>query len=49
MLGALAKATGLVKLDSLEEPIKTTFAGRMGERNFEAAKIGAKSVKWKDY
>jgi Pyruvate/2-oxoacid:ferredoxin oxidoreductase gamma subunit len=49
MLGALSEATGLVKLDSLEEPIKSTFAGRMGERNIEAVKIGAKSVRWKDY
>ena len=49
MLGALAESTGLVKLDSLEEPIKTTFAGRMGERNVEAARLGAKSVRWKDY
>jgi len=49
MLGALSKATGLVKLDSLKEPIKSTFPGRMGERNIEAVKIGAKSVRWKDY
>ena len=49
MLGAIAESTGLVKLESLEEPIKTTFAGRMGERNFEAAKLGAEKVRWKDY
>jgi len=49
MLGAISAATGLIKLESLEEPIKTRFPGRLGERNVEAAKLGYDKVKWKDY
>ncbi|MFH0769385.1 MAG: pyruvate ferredoxin oxidoreductase subunit gamma [Chloroflexota bacterium] len=37
MLGAIIKATGVVKLESLFEPIKERF-GRLGERNIEAMK-----------
>jgi len=37
MLGALVVATGLVKLESLSEPLKNRF-GRLGERNMEAMK-----------
>ena len=32
MIGALVKATGLLRLESLEEPIKARF-GRLGEKN----------------
>ena len=48
MLGAISAATDIVKLDSLFEPIKTRFPGRIGERNIEAAKLGYENVKWKD-
>lgn len=37
MVGALVKATEVVKLDSLLEPLKHRF-GRLAERNFEAMK-----------
>jgi pyruvate ferredoxin oxidoreductase gamma subunit len=37
MVGALIKATDVVKLDSLLEPLKHRF-GRLAERNFEAMK-----------
>ena len=37
MVGALVKATGVVKLESLVEPLKQRF-GRLGERNAEAMK-----------
>jgi len=40
MLGAFCKATGLVKLESLHEPIKENFPGYIGDRNLEAAKLG---------
>ncbi len=35
MVGALIKATGVVKIDSLVEPLNNRF-GRLAERNFEA-------------
>ena len=44
MLGAVAKATGWVKLDSLYNPIRHTFPGRIGEVNVEACKRGYDSV-----
>lgn len=37
MLGALLKATGVVKLESLFEPLKQRF-GRLGERNINVMK-----------
>ncbi len=37
MLGALLKATGVVKLESLVEPLNHRF-GRLGERNIQAMK-----------
>jgi len=37
MLGALVKATGIVKLESLIEPLKHRF-GRLAERNINAMK-----------
>jgi len=40
MTGAVAKATGLVKLDSLLEAIKSQLNERLWERNLEAAKRG---------
>jgi pyruvate ferredoxin oxidoreductase gamma subunit len=40
LMGAIAKATDWVKLDSLFEPIMHTFPGRIGELNVEACKKG---------
>ena len=37
MVGILVRATGVVKLDSLIEPLKNRF-GKLAERNFEAMK-----------
>ena len=37
MLGALIRATGVVKLESLYEPLETRF-GRLGARNIDAMK-----------
>lgn len=37
MLGAVLKATGVIDMNSLEEPIKERF-GKNGKNNFEAAK-----------
>jgi pyruvate ferredoxin oxidoreductase gamma subunit len=37
MLGALVRASGVVSLDSLVEPLKHRF-GKMGERNIEACR-----------
>jgi len=45
MLGALSRVTGWVKLESLFEPIKKTFPGRIGERNVIAARMGYDRVK----
>jgi pyruvate ferredoxin oxidoreductase gamma subunit len=44
MMGAIAKATDWVDLDSLYEPIKHTFPGRIGELNVEACKRGYEAV-----
>ncbi|MBN1682321.1 2-oxoacid:acceptor oxidoreductase family protein [Candidatus Bathyarchaeota archaeon] len=40
MLGAIAKATGFVKVESLYEPINHQFSGRICELNIKAAKLG---------
>lgn len=40
LMGAIAKATDWVKIDSLFEPIMHTFPGRIGELNVEACKKG---------
>ncbi len=45
MLGAIAKATGWVKLESLAEPIKRQLPGKVGELNIRAAEIGYKAVR----
>jgi pyruvate ferredoxin oxidoreductase gamma subunit len=47
MLGALIRATGVVKLDSLLEPLKDRF-GRLGERNFESMKQAFEETKVKE-
>lgn len=38
MLGAFAKATGLVKLETVQMVIKERWSGKVGERNAEGAK-----------
>lgn len=38
MLGAVAKATGLVKLETVQEVIRERWSGNVGERNAEGAK-----------
>jgi pyruvate ferredoxin oxidoreductase gamma subunit len=43
MLGALLKATGVIEIKSLEEPIKERF-GKNGKSNFEAAKAAFDST-----
>ena len=45
MLGALSRVTGWVKLESLFEPIKSTFPGKIGESNVVAARMGYERVK----
>jgi len=45
MLGAIAKVTDWVELESLYEPIKHAFPGRIGELNVEACKKGYEIVK----
>ncbi len=37
ILGAIAKATGVVKIESVEGAIKDTFSGELGEKNAKAA------------
>lgn len=39
MLGVLARATGLVALDHIEEAIRHKFGKRLADRNFEAARL----------
>jgi 2-oxoacid:acceptor oxidoreductase gamma subunit (pyruvate/2-ketoisovalerate family) len=38
MLGAFAKATGLVKLETIQQVIRSKWKGKTGERNAEGAK-----------
>jgi len=44
MLGAIAKATEWVELDSLTGPIKHAFPGRLGEMNVAACRRGHDAV-----
>lgn len=43
MIGALVKATGAVKLESFEEPVRERF-GRLAERNLQAMKRAFESL-----
>lgn len=45
MLGALSHVTGWVKLESLFEPIRRTFPGRIGESNVVASRRGYERVR----
>jgi len=44
MLGALAKATKLVSLDSIIKAIKSTFKGKLAEKNVAAIKMAYEKV-----
>jgi pyruvate ferredoxin oxidoreductase gamma subunit len=44
MIGALLKATGVVELKSLEEPVRERF-GRLAERNLEAMRRAYEALK----
>lgn len=48
LLGAVSKATGWVKLESLFEPIMHLFPGRIGELNVQACKRGYDTVNVKE-
>ncbi len=48
ILGAIAKATDWVELESLLEPIRYTFPGRIGELNVGACRRGYDSVRVKE-
>ncbi|MEB3805977.1 MAG: 2-oxoacid:acceptor oxidoreductase family protein [Desulfurococcales archaeon] len=45
MLGALAKALGLVKLESVIDAVMEQFPGRIGELNAEAIREAARQVR----
>jgi 2-oxoacid:acceptor oxidoreductase gamma subunit (pyruvate/2-ketoisovalerate family)/2-oxoacid:acceptor oxidoreductase delta subunit (pyruvate/2-ketoisovalerate family) len=45
ILGAFAKITGLVKVESIEKALKKTFPGRLGEMNIAAVKRSYGEVK----
>ena len=45
MLGAIAKATGWVRLESLTEPIRHQLPGKVGELNVKACQRGWETVK----
>ena len=47
MLGALIKATGVVKIESLSEPLEDRF-GRMAERNISAMKKAFEDTRVKE-
>ncbi len=44
MMGAIAKVTDWVELESLYDPIMHSFPGRIGELNIEACKRGHEAV-----
>jgi len=45
MAGALANLLHTIKLDSLEEVVKETFPGKLGELNAEAVDLGYRTVR----
>lgn len=49
MLGAVSRATGWVRFESLEEPIRRMFPGRTGELNIEACRRGYERVRVHSY
>ena len=44
MIGAMIKATGVISLESVKEPLEKRF-GRLGERNFKAMERAVKETK----
>jgi 2-oxoacid:acceptor oxidoreductase gamma subunit (pyruvate/2-ketoisovalerate family) len=48
ILGAIAKVTDWVELESLSGPITHTFPGRIGELNVQACRMGYDSVRVKE-
>jgi len=47
LLGAFAAATGQVKLQNLQDAIRKRFAGKIGDKNAEAASMGFEAVQSK--
>jgi pyruvate ferredoxin oxidoreductase gamma subunit len=45
MAGALANLLHTIKLNSLEEVVKETFPGKLGELNAEAVDLGYRTVR----
>jgi 2-oxoacid:acceptor oxidoreductase gamma subunit (pyruvate/2-ketoisovalerate family)/2-oxoacid:acceptor oxidoreductase delta subunit (pyruvate/2-ketoisovalerate family) len=45
VLGAFAKVTGLIKVESIEKALKKTFPGRLGEMNIAAVRRSYNEVK----
>jgi len=45
MLGAVARATEIVNLKSLEKVVKERFPAKIAEKNVEVAKVAYKEVK----
>jgi pyruvate ferredoxin oxidoreductase, gamma subunit (EC 1.2.7.1) len=45
MVGAIARITGMISLDAIEEAVKEEFEGKLGETNAEAAKLGYEMVR----
>jgi len=45
ILGAFAKVTGIIGIDSVVEAIKERFPGSIGEKNAQAARRASKEVK----
>ena len=45
ILGAFAKVTGLIKVESIEKALKKNFPGRLGEMNIAAVKASYERVK----
>ncbi|MFX1485901.1 MAG: 2-oxoacid:acceptor oxidoreductase family protein [Promethearchaeota archaeon] len=45
MLGAFAKATGLVRLERIKEAISNKWKGKAGERNIKAAELAYEQCK----
>jgi len=44
MVGAVAKATGIVSIDSVVKAITSAWSGKLGELNAEAAKLAYDSI-----
>jgi pyruvate ferredoxin oxidoreductase gamma subunit len=47
LLGALSAITGVIKIESVEEAIKSKFPGKIGEANIAAARAAYESTSTK--